>query len=80
MGSIQHNPADTAPKDGTMLRLLVNYEDGSGALEDADEAWTIGFNSLENTGEDEWQIAGWNWCHDCFTDGRGKVIGWLPFL
>lgn len=74
-------PVDSAPKDGTLIRLLVDYssDDAAGALEDAAEAWTIGFNNLRDTGDDEWQFAGWNWSHDCFTEGHGKVIGWLPF-
>ena len=74
-------PPENAPKDGTLLRLLVDYrgEHGAGPLEDEDQAWTVGFNDLANTGEDEWQIAGWNWSQDCFTEGHGAVIGWLPF-
>lgn len=70
----------TAPKDGTMMRLLVDYtgEDSSGRLEDEDQAWTIGFNDLDNTGDDEWKFAGWCWSHDHFTEGHGVVIGWLP--
>lgn len=74
-------PVESAPKDGTMLRLLVDYsgEDGAGALEDAEQAWTIGFNNLRDTDEDEWQFAGWNWSQDCFVEGHGTVIGWLPF-
>jgi hypothetical protein len=72
-----------APRDGTMLCLLVDYsgDDAAGPLEDtAEAAWTIGFNSLSNTGEDRWQIAGWCWSHDHFTEGPGKPIGWAPFL
>lgn len=72
-----------APRDGTMLCLLVDYsgDEAAGPLEDtAEAAWTIGFNSLSNTGEDRWQLAGWCWSHDHFTDGHGKPIGWAPFL
>ncbi|WP_417724606.1 cell division protein ZapB [Salipiger sp.] len=73
-------PMSSAPKDGTMLRLLVRYDqDNWFPLEDSAEAWTIGFNALDDTGEDVWQMAGWNWEHDCFTAGGGTVIGWLPF-
>lgn len=89
-------PVDLAPRDGTMLRLLVDYSEAANAaeiaqmnadgylwphtpLEDtADTAWTIGFNSLENTGEDTWQFVGWSWSQDCYVEGRGKVVGWLP--
>jgi hypothetical protein len=72
----------TAPKDGTLLRLLVN-PDREGAFtsfEDNNAAYeTIGFNLLGDTGEDLWQFAGWDWSHDCITQGFGDVIGWLPF-
>lgn len=74
-------PMDCAPKDSTMCRLLVDYgEDDFGALEDsAEPTWTIGFNQFDHTGDDEWLMAGWDWSHDVFTQGQGKVIGWLPF-
>lgn len=74
-------PMETAPKDGRMLRLLVDYsaDDADHALEDALQAWTIGFNNLGNTEEDKWQFVGWCWSHDHFTEGHGKVIGWLPW-
>lgn len=67
----------TAPKDGRLLRLLVEFTDHN--LEDNDGPQeTIGHNSLENTGEDEWSFAGWCWTHDCYTHGEGKVVGWSP--
>ena len=69
---------DVAPKDGSMLWLLVDYDQGEHPLEDAPQTWTIGFNNLDNTGDDEWQFAGWNWSQDHFTEGKGTVIGWLP--
>lgn len=73
-------PIATAPKDGTMLRLWVDYTDeGENPLEDQHQAWTIGFNQLADTEEDVWEFAGWSWEQDCFTAGIGKVIGWLPF-
>ena len=74
-------PMATAPKDGTMIRLLVDYTDGGAPLEDDHpRAWTIGFNSLDDTGEDEWKFAGWCWTHDHFTQGSGTPVGWLPWL
>jgi hypothetical protein len=70
---------DTAPKNTTMIWLLVDYSgEGCNPLEDETQGWTIGFNSLDDTGIDEWQFAGWNWQQDIFTEGRGKVIGWYP--
>lgn len=77
------NPMDTAPTDGTLLRLRMDYsgEEYSNALWDtAQFAWTIGFNQLDHTGVDEWQYAGWDWNGDEFEKGRGGVpVGWLPF-
>jgi len=72
----------SAPRDGTILRLLVDYsgEDADHALADtADTAWTIGHNNFDNDGEDAWLFAGWCWSHDHYTQGEGKVVGWLPF-
>ena len=71
---------DTAPTDGTMVRLLVDYSDGGAPLEDEHPlSWTIGFNNLDNTGEDRWQFAGWSWEQDVFCEGSGKPVGWLPW-
>lgn len=69
---------DSAPKDGTMLRLLVQFTEH--ATEDADEAATIGANNCDNDEIDRWQFAGWCWTHDHFTEGQGEVVGWLPMF
>ncbi len=71
-------PMDAAPKDGTHVFLLVEFEDH--AMEDATgPQLTIGSNTSENDGgPDEWQFAGWNWEHDCYTQGVGNPVGWLP--
>lgn len=72
-------PMDTAPTDGTMIRLLVDFEGNS--LEDTDQpVWTIGACYASDSEGDVWQFAGWNWSHDRFTEGHGKPIGWLPML
>lgn len=69
-----------APKDGTMLRLLVVPDQGAfTSFEDNLNPYvTIGFNNLADTGEDQWEFAGWDWSQDYFITGRGQVIGWLP--
>jgi hypothetical protein len=77
-------PIDLAPRDGTFLRLRVRYEPHSGKswtpLEDAELSWTIGFNNLENTGEDRWQVVGWDWSQDFLLEAvDAEVMGWLPF-
>lgn len=76
----QWRPMETAPKDGTLVRLLVEFEDN--ATEDGEGPQpTIGSNTADNTGEDiGWQFAGWNWAHDCYTQGTGTPVGWLPML
>lgn len=68
----------SAPTDGTMVRLLVEFEEHS--TEDADQAATIGANNFENDDEDVWRFAGWCWSHDHFTEGKGIPVGWLPML
>jgi len=68
----------SAPRDGTMLRLLVEFEEHS--TEDAAQAPTIGANNFDNDGEDRWQFAGWCWTHDHFVEGKGVPVGWLPML
>lgn len=68
---------ETAPKDGTLLRLLVDFE--RHATEDsAGPTPTIGANGCLNDGEDVWKFAGWDWGCDCFTEGEGVPVGWLP--
>lgn len=72
-------PMGTAPRDGTMLRLLVQFDDH--ATEDTEgPAWTIGHNNFDNDGEDCWQFAGWCWSHDHYTSGKGTPVGWLPLI
>lgn len=70
-----------APKDGTMLRLLVvpDQEEFTPFDDSLTPYETIGFNGLADTSEDRWEFAGWDWSQDCFITGRGEVIGWLAF-
>jgi hypothetical protein len=74
-----YNPISTAKKDGKFLFLFVDYTDGDHPLEDEERVWTVGVNSFENTGVDEWKFVGWSWAQDTFTQGKGKVLGWMPF-
>ncbi|WP_127523637.1 hypothetical protein [Mesorhizobium sp. Z1-4] len=70
-----------APKDNTMVLLLVQPIEGEGWTPFADSMdpyVTIGFNGRDDTGTDCWQFAGWDWSHDCFVDGQGKVLAWMP--
>jgi hypothetical protein len=67
----------TAPKDGTMVWLLVKSDaDDWCPLEDEDASWTIGFNQLDLCGIDEWIFVGWNWEQDSFRNGSGAVVAW----
>ena len=71
-------PLADAPKDRT-IRLLVEPIDGGesayrGRLEDTREpTWTVG---AWDEATESWLFAGWNWQHDCFCNGSGRVIGW----
>lgn len=71
-------PIETAPRDGSMLRLLVEFSEHS--TEDEDQAPTIGANNFDNDEEDVWKFAGWCWSHDHFVQGEGVPVGWLPLL
>ncbi|HRO03129.1 MAG TPA: hypothetical protein PLS69_05950 [Terricaulis sp.] len=75
------NPIDTAPKDGTLVRLRVDYSgEGAHALWDTERfGWTIGFNNFQHDEIDAWKFAGWDWAQDEFVEGRGTPVGWLPF-
>ena len=72
-------PLDTAPRDGTMIRVLVDFEEHS--TEDTDDlVWTMGAWMNDDLGGMDWQFVGWCWTHDHFTDGKGTVVGWLPLV
>ena len=71
-------PMDTAPRDDTLVELVVDYAEGDHALQDALVACTIGFNGFDNHGVDEWKFAGWCWTHDHFVEGKGTPIAWRP--
>lgn len=71
-------PIETAPRDGTIIRLCVIFTEHPLEDDNTNPLWTIGANSFDNTGEDKWQFAGWSWDYDCFTEGEGTVLGWLP--
>lgn len=75
-------PMDTAPKDGTLIRLLIAPDDArQHPLEDSENSTpTIGFNNLKHDGEDCWRFAGWCWEQDHFTAGTGNPVGWAPFI
>lgn len=76
-------PIATAPKDGSLLLLLVEAdtesEDSSHPTENALIYRTIGHNNFDHDGEDVWQFAGWCWSHDHWVEGRGTPISWQDF-
>jgi len=68
-----------APRDNTLLLLIVEYQDHDGhPLEDKHYSRTIGSNNFHHDGNDEWQFAGWSWKQDCFTEGAGTPVAWMP--
>lgn len=67
-------PIETAPKDGTLLELIVHG--GEHPTED-EFCWrTIGHNNYDNDGEDKWVWIGWCWSHDHFVEGTGEPTHW----
>jgi hypothetical protein len=74
---------ETAPKDGTLVLLLVKADDPEfNPIEDEVEARTIGSYGVHGGPEEdpEWTFAGWDWDFDSFEDGRGIPIAWAPLL
>lgn len=82
---MKKHPIETAPRDGSYVILLVDYSDdpdGNPLYDDCPGVLlpTIGCNNFENDGEDEWKLCGWDWSHDCFTEGRGTPKYWISVL
>lgn len=75
----EYLPIESAPKDGSLIRVLVEFEDYP-LNDDNLPQWTVGFNNLGNTQVDEWQFVGWSWQSDRFCEGTGTPVGWLPML
>lgn len=88
-GEDWRDPA-TAPREYTLVRLLVDYRDLPGyetedtpfcPLQNEEIAETIGHRGDEP--DDEWQFVGWDWHTDewvnCVSPTYGRVIGWLPY-
>lgn len=74
-------PMSTAPKDGTLVRLLVDFDAHPTDDNESDPHYpTIGANNFENDELDEWLFAGWCWTYDRWTQGEGTPVGWMPML
>jgi hypothetical protein len=71
-------PITDDAKSGKLVELVVDYRDGDHPLQDGILACTVGFNTLDDTGEDEWKFAGWCWTHDHFVQGKGTPVAWRP--
>jgi len=65
-------PMETAPLDGTLVRLLVKFDNHG--IEDTNEPTaTIGSHN-----DGEWNFVGWDWHCDEWARGSGDLLGWLP--
>lgn len=76
-------PMETAPKDGTVIQLLIHKDELSNCIDGEEEgelSRTVGTNGFDNDGEDNWRVVGWSWTHDCFTDVADGInpVGWCP--
>lgn len=61
-------PITDQQKNGELYFLIVISEDHP--TEDNFYHRTIGFNTLQDTGEDVWLTAGWSWSYDEFTHNQ----------
>lgn len=69
----------SAPRDGTLLLLLIRLDDCWCGFDDNEVSRTIGFNCVDNDEIDEWKFPGWSWSHDCIKEqGHGTPIAWAP--
>lgn len=84
--SIPWNTMESAPKDGTLIILLCS---GGAFNTEDDHTWrSIGAWQEDDSKEEDgsWQIAGWCWTHDHFTqaaplddaEDEPELLGWLP--
>jgi|GEM_PF-4625087 len=71
-------PITDDAKSGKLVELVVDYSEGDHPLQDGILACTVGFNTLADTGVDEWKFAGWCWTHDHFVQGKGAPVAWRP--
>lgn len=69
---VSYLPMESAPTDGTMVRLLANHPHAT-TRDGAETFWTIGFKTDRG-----WMAAGWDWCADEFISCEPIVLGWLP--
>lgn len=74
-------PIETCPLNYTLVLLAVAIDDS--LVNEMEEALispirTIGCGHEDELGRVCWDLAGWSWDHDCFTEGHGTPIAWMP--
>jgi hypothetical protein len=78
-------PIGEAPANYAVLRILVDYHGvrfNSRLSNTPRYGWTIGSlkDPIDDSFSDECVLAGWDWCNDCYTEGHGRAIAFLPFF
>lgn len=71
-------PMDTVPRDGTMFRVLVQFSHNS--MGEGNPHWTLGICDPDTDAGEGLTFVGWNLAQECFTEGDGTALGWLPLL
>lgn len=70
----------TAPKDGTLIQMVV--ANGDFPTDDNDELGHITIGSwqeeADESNEPDWDFVGWHWAHDFWTRGNGLPTHWRP--
>ena len=64
-------------KDGELYVLLISTS-APVTFDDGNLGRVIGFNTKNDTGDDNWQLVGWDWCQDQFINFSASPTYYKP--